>query len=259
MIFAQSIFIYLLALAALTTLFFFVFKRFFPSTAMGWTKLVARITMVVATLYATTTAITAVIPNGLMKIDIRAVQFWPKLPSALHEYKANGLSVSAGGFETATVYVHGVGVIEKLWLVFGAFSLAATIIALCIAAERIAQALVSGNEFRAVSGNLLRRIAVFTVIGGEVAHLAADTGANLIAQRLQQASYGFSGAKMIPNPWLENGDSSNAFQIFGHPQIMAGFFGSIEIWPILVGIGLYLLARIFESGSKLTADTEGLV
>jgi hypothetical protein len=236
-----------------------IFRKFFPKTAMGWTKLVARLGMVYAAFLAAMRILAAVIPDGVLPIQLRTVPFWPELPAQLHQYKNTNLRVDSGGFDTASVYVHGANLAERIWMVAGGLALSATIVLLCYASERIAQAVVAGTEFRAVSGKLLRRIALGTVIGGEVASWATTIGTNMISMRLQDVSYGYALKKTIENPWFSDSNGGVSYQIFGHPQITAGYYVTVEIWPILVGIGLYLLARIFESGSKLAQDTDGLV
>lgn len=237
-------------------------KRFWPKSAMGWTKLAARIGMVLATLYATGKVVTSLLPNGLLQVELHTAAFWPKMPNALHPYNEYlKFGVHGGGFDTATVYIYGANAAERLWISIGAVALSATVLAICIMADRIAIAVAQGAEFRAISAKWLRRTAVITVIGGEVAKIATDIGYNLIAMRLQNGSFGFSGAKLIPNPWLTNpGGVGNSYdQIFGHVNIYSGFTLSLELWPILVAIGLYVLARIFEAGRKFEADAEGLV
>lgn len=248
----------LIALIILGALFF-VLKAFLPKNATGWTKLAARTGIVISTVLTTLRIITCYVPGGVVQVDLQFAPFWPRLPETVNHWNNDGaIEVTGGGFTTASVSVWHADLASRIWLSIGWLIWGLLVIALCIAADRLAQAVKDGGEFRQISGNWLKRLAWVVVIGGHIAKWTTDIGQNLIAMQLQNQNFGASADATIKNPWV-NGINTNFNHVYGIAQPSAGIYFNIELWLVLVGIGLYVLARVFESGRKFEQDADGLV
>jgi len=235
-------------------------RRFLPVGAVRWTKLFARIGMVATTVYTTVRIFTCFIPGGLVQVDLNFQSFWPKVVGALNYFNpADRVHVAAGGFTSATVYVANASLASRIWLAIGWLLWGLVVIALCITAERIAKAVQAGGEFRQISGRWLRRVAWIVLVGGHLAKWITDVGQNLVAFQLQNENYGFDLKSVIKNPWLIDGTTANFNHVYGLAVPTSGFYFNIEIWLVLVCVGMFVLARIFESGRKFEQDADGLI
>lgn len=246
--------------AALAGIMFIVLRRFLPAGATRWTKLAARIGMVVTTVVTTLRVITCFIPGGVVRVDLNFPAFWPHLPGAINYFSTAGkIQVVGGGFTTATVEVWHADLASRIWLAIGWLLWGAVVIALCITADRIAEAVQVRGEFQRISARFLKRMAWIVVVGGHIAKWTTDIGQNLIAFQLQAQNYGADLPATIKNPWLTDGVNTNFNHVYGLAVPSAGIYFNLELWVILVGIGLFVLAKIFDSGKKLEQDADGLV
>jgi hypothetical protein len=258
--FPLAILITVLGTAALTAAVALLLRRFLPRGALRWTKLAARYGMVATTVVTTLRLLTCFIPGGVVQVELRFPTFWPHLPSAVNYLSTQGkIQVVGGGFSTATVNVWHADLASRIWLALGWLLWGLVVIALCILADKIADAIQSGGEFRKISAFWLKRMAWIVVIGGHLAKWATDTGQTLIAIQLQTQNFGADVNATIKNPWVIDGVNTNFNRVYGLAVPSAGFSFGLEIWLVLAGIGLYVLARIFDSGKKLEQETEGLV
>lgn len=258
--FAVSIIFSVLFVLVLGSAIAMLLRRVLPTGAVRWTKLLARIGMVVVTVYTTVRIITCFIPGGLVQVQLNFQSFWPRIPAAIHYFNpAERVNVAAGGFNSATVYVANADLASRLWLAAGWLIWGLMVITLCFTAERIAQALQVGGEFRQISGKWIRRVAWIVLVGGHLAKWLTDIGQNLVAYQLQQQNYGFDVKAVIKNPWLMDGTNPSFNHVYGIAVPTAGIYFNIEMWVVLVSVGLFVLARIFESGKRLEQDSEGLV
>jgi len=245
---------------ALTGIIFIVLRRILPSGATRWTKLAARIGMVVTTVVTTVRVITCFIPGGVVRVDLNFPAFWPKLPGAIAYHSTAGkIQVVGGGFTNATVEVWHADLASRIWLAVGWLLWGAVVIALCITADRIADAVQIGGEFQRISAAFLKKMAWIVVIGGHLAKWTTDIGQTLIAIQLQAQNYGADLPATIKNPWTTGDLNTNFNHVYGLAVPDAGISISVELWVVLVGIGLFVLAKIFDSGKKLEQETEGLV
>ena len=215
--------------------------------------------MIVATVLTTIKILVCFIPGGLVQAQISTSRtFWPTPPSIFH-YRTNAAaSVAVGGFQHADVYVANAGWGAKFSLGLGALATGILVIAVCIAAHWIATAVGKGASFSDVSGKWIRRVAWIVGIGGEVAAIAGTIGNALVAKDLLGTTSGYRSLDTIPNPW-QTGSNGNLDTIYGLVQPVVGMSFNLELWPVLTGLGLYLLARIIDQGKSLHDETVGLV
>jgi hypothetical protein len=248
---------FVVALAGIVAL---LIKRILPSGALRWTKLASRVGIVFATIVTTFRLITCFIPGGVVRVDLQFPTFWPRPPAELHFLNTAGkIQVTGGGFTTATVNVWNADLASRIWLAAGWLLWGFVVIALCITADRIAKAVQAGGEFQRISATWLKRMAWLVVIGGHLAKWSTDIGQNLIAFQLQAQNYGADISATIKNPWVVDGVNPDFNRVYGIAVPEAGMYFNLELWVVLVGIGLFVLARIFESGKRLQQDTDGLV
>ena len=260
MSFPLAILITIVGTAVLTGATFLVLRRFLPRGAVRTTKAAARVGMVIATIVTTLRLITCFIPGGVVQVELRFPSFWPHLPGAVNYASTAGkIQVVGGGFTTATVNVWHADLASRIWLAVGWLLWGLVFIALCILADKIADAVQSGGEFREISAIWLKRMGWTVVIGGHLAKWATEAGQTLIAFQLQAQNFGADVSATIKNPWVVDGVNTNFNKVYGLAVPSAGFSFGIELWLVLLGLGLFVLARIFDSGKKLEQETEGLV
>lgn len=245
--------------SALATLLLLVLRRMKTSGFVFWARLVSRVGMVVATVLTTIKIIGCFIPNGLVQAQISTNQsFWPTPPNIFRYHSNATAHVAVGGFQHADVYVANAGWGAKSALGLSALAMGLLVIAVCVAAHLIATAVGKGASFSDVSGKWIRRVAWIVGIGGEVAAIASAVGNALVAKDLLGTTSGYRSLDNIPNPW-QTGPEGNLTTIYGLVQPVAGMSINLELWPVLTGLGLYLLARIIDQGKVLQDETDGLV
>ena len=246
--------------ALVTGILVVILRKLLPKGATRWTKLAARSGMAITTVITTGRILTCFIPGGVVRVDLTFPTFWPHLPGPVNYLATQGkIQVVGGGFTTATVEVWHADLASRIWLAVGWLLWGALVIALCITVDRIAEAVQKGSEFQQISAVFLKRMAWVVVIGGHLAKWTTDIGQNLIAMQLQAQNYGANVDATIKNPWVIDGVNTNFNKVYGLAVPSAGIYFNLELWLILVGIGLFVLAKIFDSGKKLEQDSEGLV
>jgi hypothetical protein len=234
-------------------------KRMTLFRLTSWVKIVGMIGLIVTSVTTTIKLLTCFLPNGVVQADVATNRpFWPEMPKSLHYYSNAVAKLNSGGFQNAHVFVFHASLGARIWLATQALATGVLFVSIFIAVRQVAIATERGASFREVSGPWLRRTAWIVIISGEVAAIAATVGNALVATDLSGTGFGWEAEKTIPNPFTYelNGITN---QVFGYLGLNQGMGFQLELWPIFVGLGLYLLAKIVDAGKQLQEDTDGLV
>ena len=248
-----------LLLACLVLGVVLIIRRLSPVSATRWAKVAAIIAMIVASVTTTLRVITCVIPGGIVQVSVSSVKpFWPVLPNAM-EFKGNAQAkILQGGFQSADVFVTNAGLPGRIAMAVAAICFGLVVIALSVAVHRISLAIEQGSSFRDISVIWLKRCAWIVLIGGEAAALAGGIGRSLISRDLSATNYTLKFTT-LPDTLFASTDAGVGQQVYGVVNLNTSLESLFELWPLLAGIGLLLLARIFDQGKMLQAETEGLV
>lgn len=253
--------IFVFALVATFVLLVIVaYRRLKPFSATRIASIGALFVLAGTTVVTTLKIITCFISGGVVQVNVSAVKpFWPTLPESL-KFEGNAPArVVSGGFQNAQVEVVGASLTGRLEVALSAFAMGIVIAAMCIAIRQIAKAVERGESFKFVSVKWLKRCAWVVLIGGEFASVANAAGSTFIAHDLTATSYGYKD-QAIPAGLFQGSDAGITSQIFGLVRLTTGVNGlPIEFWPIVTALGLLILARVFDEGKKLQAETDGLV
>lgn len=259
MYFPVGLMVLVLLVACLVLGVVLIIRRLTPASASRWAKVAAIIAMIATTVVTTFKLITCFVPGGIVQVSVGAVHpFWPVLPSAM-EFKGNATAkIVQGGFQNADVFVANAALPGRIAMAIAAISFGLVVIALSFAVHRISLAVEQGSSFRDISVTWLQRCAWIVLIGGEASALAGGIGRSLVSRDLTAMNYNYK-VSTLPENLFANTDAGLGHQVYGMVNLTTSFESLFEIWPLLAGIGLLLLARIFDEGKQLQAETEGLV
>ncbi|HEV7951681.1 MAG TPA: hypothetical protein VGP24_18110 [Glaciihabitans sp.] len=159
----------------------------------------------------------------------------------------SGAQILSGGFTQAEVSISGLDMAARLWIAGGFLVQGVTFILIGIAIASLCSRVISGAPFHAAMTRTVRVTAIAIAAGGMAWQVLSAVGSTMAAQQT-----------LASVTWTFPGDVSpvDGSRYLG-PPIPAGL-STIELWPVWVGIALFVLAAAFQYGDKLQRETERL-
>jgi hypothetical protein len=215
--------------------------------AVSYAYFVARIYAAGAILFTGAQLVSDFTSNAV-NVSLPVQQFWPVLPAGARITGGPTAHVVNGGFTDASVTVSGLDIAARSWLAATTLLQGATVAILAIMVATLCSTVLKNRPFRPALTLGIRTTAFAIMFGGIGWQVCSAIGRTLAAhQVLQLGSTAFP--PRINYPGVET--------IMGFPS--PGWDGSIDLWPIWVGLAFFALAAAFRYGERLQRDTEGLV
>lgn len=178
--------------------------------------------------------------------------FMPSVSPGVFDLQGPSADIVGGpGFRTGDFDVEGLDAVARAWLAAGHLANGiAVVLVLMLVASLAGRAMRSEPFARPLSG-LLARTGVVLGVGGVVWQVCFIVAGNLAAAQL----FGVRGFAMDEDLADRNTDLGLDASGLPAPSVE----GTLEFWPIGVGLALVALAILFRSGERLQRETRGLV
>lgn len=218
---------------------------------------VAVFALISAAVTTVTTIVTAVIATFgeqvTMTVPVQPFTLEP-LPQITSLDGPTARALPSPGFTEGTFVIEGLDLATRLWLVAGTLVNGAVFVLLLMAVFVMARRARLSDPFSQPLSPVLGSTGALLGIGSVIWQVCFVVAGNLAAAQV----FGFSGLTAMG---LDERELDRLRDIglseAGLPQ--PGSVGTIEFWPIGVGLALIALAAVFRSGERLQRDTEGLV
>lgn len=215
--------------------------------AVSYAYFVARL-YAVGTVLFTGAQIVSDFTAHTVQVSLPVQQFWPILPAGAKITGGPTAHVVNGGFTNAAVGVSGLDVAARSWLAASTLLQGATVVALALVVATLCSTVLRSQPFRPTLTRGIRITAFVIMFGGIGWQICSAIGRSLAAHQVLQVESAVFKNKI---------DFTDITTIIGFPS--PGSDGSIDLWPIWVGLAFFALAAAFRYGERLQRDTEGLV
>ncbi|MGY6497524.1 MAG: hypothetical protein ACXIUP_04785 [Microcella sp.] len=225
-----------------------------PSRIPGVVAVIALISAAVTAITTVTGAIAAAVGEQVtLTVPVRPFTLEP-LPQIISIDGPTAEAIGGPGFTEGTFVVEGLDVTARLWLVSGMLVNGIVLVLLLMAVFVVARRARLSDPFSQPLSPVLGTTGTLLGVGSVIWQICFLVAGNLAAAQL----FGVRGLTAVG---LDEGQRerlrAQGLDSSGFP--MPGSEGTIEFWPIGVGLALIALAAVFRSGERLQRDTEGLV
>lgn len=158
------------------------------------------------------------------------------------------------GFTEGTFGIEGLDGATRAWLVVGGLVNGAVLVLILLAVASIAQRARMSTPFAKPISPVLWWAGIALAFGSVVWQICFITAGNLAAEQLFRVD-GVTAVGLDERELARLAEQGLGDAGWPVPDVA----GTVELWPLGVGLALIALAAVFRSAERLQRDTEGLV